>query len=309
MAKKIWVGLTDKGDDPLNIRWHDKVEEYKPTSSPGVCLFGFPSDLGIRNAKGRSGATKGPEFIRKSMANLAWHFDEKQKLYDAGNLNCEWFNLQKAQGDLANALAHFMRKKHTMMVLGGGHEMAYGNFMSLNETQPKESRIGVINFSPFLGMDQLDKITSLNPFTQIAHYCEEQEREFNYLCLGVNKQYNTQSVFNHAQKHQSQYIFDTKMSWLHIEQLEAKVKSFIYNLDALYISFDLSVLPAHVAPGVSFPNSYGVQLDIIEHMIYTIKKNIGDRLKISAMAEYNPTYDQDKHTAQIASRLINLLIQ
>ncbi|WP_022941537.1 formimidoylglutamase [Psychromonas hadalis] len=309
MAKKIWMGLTEQGNDPLDIRWHHKVQKYKETSPAGICLFGFPSDLGIRNAKGRSGATKGPEFIRKSLANVAWHLDDNQHVYDAGNLNCEWFDLQKAQNDLSNALAHFMRKKHTLMVLGGGHEMAYSNFKALHETQPKENRIGIINFSSFLGMNQLDKITSLNSFSQIAHYCKEEKRDFNYLCLGVNKQYNTQSVFSHAQQHQTQYIFDTKMSWLHIEQLEATIKSFMHGLDALYLSFDLSVLPAHVAPGVSFPNAYGVQLDIIEHLIYIIKKNIGTRLKISCVAEYSPTYDQDNHTARIASRLINLIIQ
>ena len=99
------------------------------------------------------------------------------------------------------------------------------------------------------------------------------------------------------------------MNWMHIEQIEAKIRSFLHNIDALYISFDLSVLPSYVAPGVSFPNSYGVQLDIIEHLIYIIKKSIGDKLKISGIAEYSPTYDQDKHTAQLASRIITLLIQ
>ncbi|PKF61517.1 formimidoylglutamase [Psychromonas sp. psych-6C06] len=309
MTNKIWTGLTEQGNGAFNLRWHDKVEEYKETSPAGICLFGFPCDLGIRHAKGRSGATKGPEFIRKSLANIAWHLNQDQHVYDAGNLNCEWFDLQKAQRDLANALAHFMRKKHTMMVLGGGHEMAYGNFLALCETEPQDSRIGIINFSSFLGMNQLDKLTSLNPFSQIAEYCQENDREFNYLCLGVNKQYNTQSVFNHARVHHAQYIYDTKMSWLHVEQLEAKIKSFMHHLDALYISFDLSVLPAYVAPGVSFPNAYGVQLDMIEHLIYIIKKHSADKIKISCVAEYNPTYDQDKHTAQIASRLINLIIQ
>ena len=151
----------------------------------------------------------------------------------------------------------------------------------MSETQPKNSRLGIINFSSFLGMNQLNKITSLNPFSQIAQNIVRNivVAEFNYLCLGVNKQYNTQSVFQHAQQHQAQYIFDTKMNWLHIEQLEAKVKSFMHDIDALYISFDLSVLPAYMAPGVSFPNSYGVQLDIIEHLIYIIKQNIGDKLK------------------------------
>lgn len=309
MTSKIWPGFTEQGNDPLDLRWHNKVEAYKEVSPPGICLFGFPSDLGIRNAKGRSGATKGPEFIRKSLANIAWHLNENQTVYDAGNLNCEWFDLQKSQQDLGNALAHFMRKKHTMVVLGGGHEVAYGSFIGLSETQPKESRIGIINFSSFLGMNQLDRITSLNPFSQIAEYCDKNDREFNYLCLGVNKQYNTQSVFKHAQDNKAQYIFDTKMSWLHIEQLEAKIKSFMHKIDVFYISFDLSVLPAYVAPGVSFPNAYGVQLDIIEHLISVIKKNIGDKLKIADIAEYSPTYDQDKHTAQIASRLINLIIQ
>ena len=155
MAKKIWTGLTEQGNDPLNIRWHDKVTEYKPTNTPGHCIFGFPSDLGIRNAKGRSGATKGPEFIRKSLANVAWHMSDEHQVYDAGNLNCEWFDLDKAQQDLGNALAHFMRKKHTMMVLGGGHEMAYGNFIGLSKSQPQESRLGIINFSSFLGMGTL----------------------------------------------------------------------------------------------------------------------------------------------------------
>jgi formiminoglutamase len=309
MTDKIWAGSTQPENNSLDLRWRDKVEKYQETSPPGICLFGFPCDLGIRNAKGRSGAVKAPEFIRKTLANVAWHLNDNKIVYDAGNLNCEWFNLEKAQKDLGDALSNIMRNDHTMMVLGGGHEVAFGSFIALSQTQPKESRLGIINFSSFLGMNKLDKITSLNPFSQIAEYCQENDREFNYLSLGVNKQYNTQAYFEHAEEHKAQYIYDTKMSWFHIEQLEKLIIDFMSNIDALYISFDLSILPAYVAPAVSFPNCYGVQLDIIEHLIYIIKKNCGNKLKIADIAECNPTFDQDKQTSQIACRLINLIVQ
>lgn len=82
--------------------------------------------------------------------------------------------------------------------------------------------------------------------------------------------------------------------------------SLIEGADDIYLTIDLDVLPAGVAPGVSAPAALGVPLAVVEAMVMRLRTS--SKLRVADIAEYNPEYDQDNRTARAAARLLYRLL-
>ena len=82
--------------------------------------------------------------------------------------------------------------------------------------------------------------------------------------------------------------------------------AFLAQVDALYLTIDLDVLPASVAPGVSAPAAYGVPLPVISAVCRQVAAS-GKLLHLD-VAELNPEFDIDGRTAKVAARLVNTLL-
>ncbi len=308
LSSPLWLGKQDREDSPLALRWHNKVTRLNQGAKRGACLVGFPCDLGVRKSKGRHGAAKGPEAIRRALANLAWHLDKP--VYDAGNLDCEWFELAKAQADLGEMIKGILNQDHFPVILGGGQELAFGSYQGLDKHLNPSAKIGVINFDTHFDIrSDHDGGSSGSQFYQIMKHAQEQGRELQYLCLGVSQISNSQALFQRAKEFQVKYKYDTELHWNNIDVIKAGIKSFINEVDAIYVSIDLAVLPAYIAPGVSAPAAYGMPLELLEHLLLTIKKHGQAKLKLADISEYNPNFDQDNCTANVAARLISQLVK
>ncbi|MBO0217331.1 arginase family protein, partial [Vibrio sp. Vb2880] len=71
---------------------------------------------------------KAPDLIRRALANLAWHQDAP--LYDLGTVVCEDDLLEESQALCAATISSAL--PHTpVIVLGGGHEIAWASFSAL----------------------------------------------------------------------------------------------------------------------------------------------------------------------------------
>ncbi|NOY13871.1 MAG: formimidoylglutamase, partial [Deltaproteobacteria bacterium] len=88
-----------------------------------------------------------------------------------------------------------------------------------------------------------------------------------------------------------------------------RLQKFIERCGSLYLSIDLDVLPAAVAPGVSAPAARGLSLELLEVLLGYIRSQAGDKLKLAEIAEYNPKFDIDARTARVAARLCHLLVR
>jgi len=77
-------------------------------------------------------------------------------------------------------------------------------------------------------------------------------------------------------------------------------------VDKVYLSIDLDVLPASVAPGVSAPAASGVALETIEDLINDVISS--GKLALADIAELNPVLDRDDQTARVAARLAYRLL-
>ncbi|MBP8218421.1 MAG: formimidoylglutamase [Aeromonas sp.] len=302
----LWQGRQDPEDGELALRWHDKVQPWTAGAqeAAGVVLFGFACDEGVRRNKGRIGAAGAPLVVRKLLANTAWHLS--RPVYDGGDVSCPDGDLDAAHGRLAERVAAALNLGHFPLVLGGGHEVAFGSWSGLNRHLGGSGKIGIINFDAHFDLRmKLELASSGTPFFQIAEQCAAEGTPFHYACLGVAETANTQALFARADELGVWYVKDEAMNERALPTLQSGLDAFIADCDHLYLTIDLDVLPGAVMPGVSAPAARGVELAVIEPLIAHIRAC--GKLRLADLAEYNPTLDQDNRSARVAARLVHLL--
>jgi formiminoglutamase len=308
---ELWKGRTDEEEGAE--RWHQKVKALTPevidAHQRGIVLLGVCSDTGVRRNQGRSGADKGPDVIRAALGNQAWHLS--LPCYDAGDLHCtEEDDLEELQKEQAEWVAKLLDLGHFPLVLGGGHEIAFGSHMGLRQHLKlggKKGAIGIINFDAHFDLRSSEVATSGTPFLQIAESYREESLPFRYLCLGVSEVANTVALFGRAAALGVQWLLDEQMTSWNLVEVETQLRDFVKSCEFVHLTVDLDVLPAAVAPGVSAPSPRGVPLEIVERLLRFVKIEAGEKLKVADLAECNPEFDIDSRTAKVAARLCHLL--
>ncbi|QTF92985.1 formimidoylglutamase [Halomonas sp. BM-2019] len=310
MAERIdlspWQGRTDP--EPDSQRWHQVIQPLTEGVTPGCALLGFACDAGVARNQGRVGAAEGPAALRRALAPLAWH--RRAPAYDAGDVRCEGDAMEAAQQALAERLVPLLGEGHLPIVLGGGHEVAFGSWSGLarhlaasGESAP---RLGIINFDAHFDLrDPTHVRSSGTPFAQIADECRARGWPFRYACLGVSRAANTRALFQRAAELGVLVREDREITAARLDDMVRELQRFMARCDHLYLTIDLDVLPAAEAPGVSAPAARGVSLALIEPLIECIRDS--GKLRLADLAELNPGRDSDGRTARAAARMIHHL--
>lgn len=217
---------------------------------PGIVLVGFACDEGVRRNGGRVGAKDGPQAIRKALANLAWHQDKP--VYDAGDIRCDDADMEGTQSRLAEVVASAIRAGHRPLVLGGGHETAWGTFQGIVAAKP-DANLGVINIDAHLDLRADEPANSGTPFNQMAKWCEGNSRRFQYLCLGVAEPSNTPALYERLGELDAEYVPDVDFLPWGREENRNYIAHFLRRVEHIHLSVDLDVLPAATMPAVSAP--------------------------------------------------------
>ena len=295
----LWTGRVDIADGPNALRWHQMVKPFTPNSPPGVVLIGFACDEGVRRNGGRVGAKDGPRAIRQALANLAWH--QHQPVYDAGDIRCDDGDMEGAQSRLAEVVAEAIGAGHRPLILGGGHETAWGTFQGIVAAKP-EATVGVINIDAHLDLRADEPGNSGTPFYQIAKWCERNDRKFHYLCIGAAWPSNTSALFERMGELGAGALFDDAFFSKEPVPVDNLLDGFIGLMESVYLSVDLDVLSATVMPAVSAPAARGIPLEAVETTLYRML--VSGKVAAVDIVELNPTYDIDSHGARVAARLV-----
>jgi formiminoglutamase len=293
---------SDQGEDGLVLRVKDVLRPYDSTAQGGSAILGFASDEGVRRNHGRIGAAGGPAVIRGMLARLPVH--RPVSLYDAGDVACTNGDLEGAQERLASRIAMLLGRGVRPIILGGGHEVAYGSFLGLTEhlgDRLASANVLIINFDAHFDLRRAPRPNSGTPFRQIAELCARRGAAFHYLCFGISELANTSALFERAESHGVEYWLDEQMRALTFEGLRGTLRQRMESVGKIYLSVDLDVLPGAVAPGVSAPAARGVALELVEDLIDEILSS--GKLTLADIAEFNPLLDRDDQTARIAARL------
>ena len=310
-----WKGRTDTQDGEEGKRWHQGIkllnltEATEPADADqAIAFLGFCCDEGVRRNQGREGAVEGPSALREAMGSFSWHLDEAVQLFDAGDVYCTNQNLEEAQKQLGKKIHTLLSNTYKTIILGGGHETAYGHYLGIKQALPAGQQLGIINFDAHFDLRSYEKQSSSGtPFLQIADDLSAESIDFNYLCLGIQQSGNTQKLFNTADAYNADYVFAPAMQVYNFQNLQEKLQQFMALVDVLYVSIDLDVFAAAYAPGVSAPAALGVQPEIVLLLLQEII-NSGKLLTLDVV-ELNPKLDIDNRTAKLGASLLYHVVQ
>lgn len=299
----VWTGRDDAAEGADTRRMFQAVRMGEGGYAPGdAVLLGFASDAGVKRNHGRPGARRGPAAIRRMLANLPAH--ELQAFWDAGDVVCEGDELEQAQSRLAGKVARILDAGARPLILGGGHEVAWGSFQGLAAHLARAAHrppLLIVNLDAHFDLRRSRPGSSGTPFDQILEYCRDHALAAHYACFGVSPVGNTRALFQHAGSLGATYAEDTAMQERHLDERLRELDELLARAGLVYLTIDLDVLPASVAPGVSAPSSLGVPLCVVEAFLLAVKAS--GKLRLADIAEMNPEYDVDNHTARAAARL------
>ncbi len=307
----IWQGrISNK-----SLYLHEKVKCVSLSDIPeppkkSITLLGYACDEGVKRNQGRVGAVKGPETIKSSFGKMPNHLPSTVQLYDGGNITCPKGDMESSQEALSAAVASLLQKKQLPIVLGGGHDVAYGHYHGIKnylDSKKEGQTIGIINFDAHFDLRQnTHNNNSGTPFYQIAMECEKENIDFKYLCLGIRKDANDRSLFQTAKELDVTYVLSDTFQIQFLDEINTWIHAFIKTVDHVYLTIDLDGFSSAYAPGVSAPSPMGFTPHIALECLKTI---IGSGKLISMdIAEMNPKYDVDGQTAKLAASLLHHVV-
>jgi len=309
---KMWQGRADVPSDScfyhhmrlLNLL----AQEPEKSADITFAIIGFKCDEGIQRDLGRTGAFEGPTAIRQRLAKLPI---QKPSIhcYDAGNIICTDHDLETSQEALAHVVSQILAKGIRPIVIGGGHEMAWGHYQGIANIYPVQRRLGIINFDAHFDvhtMQPSNRGSSSTAFYQIAHSHLAEQRHFDYNCIGIQHAGDIRLSFDTAKKLGVKHILADELHQGLREKCFDFVDRVIDENDIVYLSLSLDVFSPAFAPGVSSIQPLGLNP---WHVIPLLRQAASSSKIISYdIAEHVPRYDIDHRTAKLAAALIYEII-
>lgn len=308
----LWHGRTDIPHDSCfyqRMRFLNLLKETPVQSAPiTFAILGFKCDEGVQRDQGRTGAAEGPTAIRQRLAKLPI---QKSNIdcYDAGDIVCHDHDLEASQAALAEVIARLLKAKIRPIVIGGGHEVALGQYLGINKVFPHPKRLGILNFDAHLNLQPVDAkqhCSTMTSFYQISAAHQADGRTLDYNCLGVQHAANIRQSFDLAKKSKVKLILADEVH----QGLQEKCFDFVDRIidenEIIYTSLALDVFAPAFAPGVSNIQPLGLNP---WHIIPLIRQVASSAKVVSYdIAEYVPRFDIDHRTAKLAATLIYEII-
>ncbi len=302
--KANWTGRID---DPVNrksFRYHQVVElidDIASSSLSNTCvLLGFECEEGVRRNNGRLGAALAPNALRGELSKLPWKFSESNRFVDIGNVSCSDNNLEFAQQELGQTVSTILQKEGIPIILGGGHETAFGHYLGVRNAIGEKASLGIINVDAHFDLRAYNTASSSGTmFKQIL----EKDTNTAYFVAGIQQYGNTQELFDTAHRLNVQYLLEEDIEHDKIECLIDSLEAFIKKHDHIMLTLCTDVLNAAFAPGVSAPSPFGLKPATVRSIIHNVTSH--DNTCSFDISEINPVVDENNRTVKLGAYLVN----
>ena len=289
-------------DDPRmgDLIIHDRKDFHDEIV---VGIVGAPFDEGVKRSGGRPGAKTAPDAIRTEFYKRTPFVLGKEKspsdlgIFDFGNI-IAGKSLEDSHQRIEEVVAFLIEQKIVPVVLGGGHDIAFPNFLGFS--REKES-VGVINVDTHLGMQKPNpKRHSDTSFRMMLDKVNSPLAGMNFVEIGTQSFANAREQYDEVIERGGTVfsLRDVRSDGI------AKILELSYELatasnDALYISFDIDAVHSDSAPGASTPLPTGLTAEeFLTAAIFAGKKR---KVKMIDIVEVNPRYDIDNRTSKLAA--------
>jgi len=267
-------------------------------------LIGFPQDEGVRRNGGRTGAAEAPDQIRSWLARLSrWDAESGVELtspVDLGNVG-RGMSLETAQIALGQVVAAVLGRQAIPIVLGGGHETAYGHYLGYVGCG---RRVGVVNIDAHLDVRPVSGQggTSGSPFRQMIEHPTQPLPGNHYTCLGVQPHATSRALANYAQAQGVEIRYCREVKDCLAQAVTDAVQRLGRAAGSVYLSIDADAARTADVPGVSAPNAAGLAGEAIMDCVRSIAAL--PALASIDVVEVNPGLDRDGQSACWAAVLI-----
>lgn len=300
-------GLIHRPDDP---RLGEIIETWRGDPAalrPGrAVLISFPQDEGIRRNHGRPGAAAAPAAIRYWLhrlpsADAAADVDlAVEPPLEVGNLGIRG-NLEESQFSLGRVVEAFLNRGMLPIVLGGGHETAYGHFLGYS-AYPHP--VGIINLDAHLDVRpcQGGLGNSGSSFRQALEHPTHPLPGPRYVCLGVQAGSVSRAHLEFARARGSVVHWADELQDNLVHIFRREVEQLGDNGGAVYVSLDADVVQMADVPGVSAPSPAGLN----GRQILACVRQAGALPAVSSfdLVEISPPWDRDGQSARWAALAI-----
>lgn len=254
-----------------------KAEHFLTICEAPYVLFGIPEDIGIRANYGRPGAASAWESAIKSIANIQHNrfckgskililgtLDVKQEMEEVQELD---FNItedraklsklvQKVDKEVAHIICNIVKSGKIPIVIGGGHNNAYGNIKGTALAKGKP--INAINFDAHSDFRILEGRHSGNGFS----YAYEEGFLRKYFVFGLHESYTSKSVLDIIKKTEDRVRYNTYdevniRKQKNFDQELFQALNFIKN-DPFGLEIDLDAIP-NVASSAMTLSGYSIE--------------------------------------------------
>jgi formiminoglutamase len=266
-------------------------------AAPRAVLIGFPTDEGVRRNGGRPGAAAGPAEIRRYLARLTPDARAGQPFIellehtqDLGDVAASGV-LEADQERLAAQIAEHLERDVFVVVLGGGHETAYGHFLGYVRAG---RQVSILNWDAHPDVRELKHGLghSGSPFRQALLHPSKLCR--GYEVAGLLPQ-------STAAAHLA-FIAERRGRAVWRDELTPERIAALYETGPTMVTFDIDAVDQSQAPGVSAPASGGMSSDLWLAAAAAAGKSL--QVKSCELVELNPNYDRDGQTARLAALTI-----
>jgi formiminoglutamase len=283
--------------------WHDDPAALR-LGRP--VLIGFPQDEGVRRNGGRAGAAEAPREMRRWLYRLVpWDCTTNADLaalqpLDLGDVRVDG-GLEETQAALGEVVGAVLRAGAVPVVLGGGHETAYGHYLGYVAANLP---VYVINVDAHLDVRPLidGQGHSGSPFRQMMEHPTHPLPGNRYACLGMQP---------HAvSREHLRYVEERCGSALLADRLLDSLDALFARLqDALgkepgrtYLTIDADAVHVRDVPGVSAPNGAGLRGEDV----FKLARQAGASPGVASLdlVEINPHYDRDGQSARWAALVV-----
>lgn len=279
-----------KESDP---RLGDWLRGARLTDTTRVAILGFPSDEGVRRNGGRVGAANAPAAIRAALHRMtpdacdaARFIELLAHTADLGDVPVTG-DLEADQARLGERVGELLARGVVPIILGGGHETAYGHFLGYVEAGELAY---ALNWDAHADVRLLvdGRGHSGSPFRQMLGHTSG-------LCRG----YTVAGLlpWRVAGEHADFVRRHGTLVWAD-DLTPARAESLVADLDGPTLtSFDLDALDA--APGVSAPGVGGLPVATWLRAAEACGRSA--HVRSIDLVELNPKYDADGRSAELAA--------
>ena len=284
-------------------------------------LFGIPEDIGIRANYGRPGASTAWENTIKSVVNIQHNrfckgsqiivlgqLNVLQEMEEVQNLNFNSIDdrkkmsalVEKIDKEVAHVVMQIVKIGKIPIVIGGGHNNAYGNIKGTALAKGKP--VNAINFDAHSDFRILEGRHSGNGFS----YAFEEGFLKKYFIFGLHESYTSKSVLDQLKTLKEKIIYNT-YDEINIRKEKnfqtemALALEFIKN-ESYGVEVDLDAIPNIASSAMTCS---GFSVEQLRQFIYFFGKH--NNATYLHICEGAPSLDYDKNNPLIG-KLIGYLI-